>query len=67
MDIAGGIFGIPMIFIFPALIAIKKRLFKNAVGHIFMFIWLSFWIFFMGFTIYKIITGKMEKNELKTN
>jgi hypothetical protein len=29
MNIAGGAFGIPMIFLFPALIGIKKRVFKN--------------------------------------
>ena len=32
MDIAGGVFGIPMIFLFPASVAIKKKLFKNIIG-----------------------------------
>lgn len=55
MDIAGGVFGIPMIFLFPALIGIKKWVFKNQIGHIGLCIWLLFWILFTIFTIYKII------------
>lgn len=54
MDIAGGVFGIPMIFLFPALIGIKKRLFKNLVGHIFLYVWFVFWTAFTLYTIYEI-------------
>ncbi len=60
MDLAGGVFGIPMIFIFPALIGIKKRLFKNPAAHGFMYVWLVSWIAFMIFVIYKIFSGKLN-------
>lgn len=59
MNVAGGVFGIPMIFVFPALIAIKKRLFKNTVAHVFLILWLVFWIVFTIYTIYDIIHGKI--------
>lgn len=55
MDIAGGVFGIPMIFLFPALIAIKKRIFKNMVGHLILILWFIFWTLFTIYTIYEII------------
>jgi hypothetical protein len=32
MDIAGGVFGIPMIFLFPALVGIRKKVFKNLIA-----------------------------------
>jgi len=54
INIAGGVFGIPMIFLFPALIGIKNKIFKNIIGHILLIIWLVFWFLFTIYTIYSI-------------
>lgn len=56
INIAGGIFGIPMIFLFPALIGIKNKLFKNAIAHTLLILWLVFWTLFTLYTIYNIFT-----------
>lgn len=63
IDIAGGVFGIPMIFLLPAWIGIKKRLFKNIVGHSLLHTWFGFWLVFTFYTIYKIIYKKLTENK----
>jgi hypothetical protein len=60
MDIAGGVFGIPMIFLFPAYAAIKKKLFKSMVGNAFLWVWFVFWALFVIFTIIMIIMDQVK-------
>ena len=57
INIAAGLFGIPMIFLFPTLIGIKKWYFKNDMGKIFLYIWGFLWIAFAVYNLYDIITG----------
>ncbi len=63
MNIAGGVFGIPMIFLFPAFIAIKNKLFKNTISHILLIVWFIFWLLFTLFTIYSIYFAEVNKKK----
>lgn len=58
MNVAGGVFGIPMIFVFPALIGIYKRLFKNTAAHFALIAWCAFWVLFTLYTIYDVLKEK---------
>lgn len=60
INIASGLFGVPMIYLFPSLACIKMGMHKTSVGALFLKIWTGFWSIYVLVTIYYLI-GDIQK------
>lgn len=54
IDIAAGLFGVPMIYLFPSLACLKKNMHKTSAKQMFLKAWTVFWVIFVGINLVKI-------------
>lgn len=64
IDLAAGLFGIPMIYIFPTLVCIKCNYYKNTGGKIFLYLWTALWFIFVLINL-GMLAGVIKKDDKK--
>lgn len=57
IDIAAGLFGVPMIYLFPSLACLKKNMHKTSAKQMLLKAWTVFWVIFVCINLVKIGLG----------
>lgn len=64
IDIAAGLFGVPMIYLFPSLACLKKNMHKSSTKQMLLKLWTAFWVVFIAINLVKIGLSMFKKEEI---
>lgn len=54
IDIAAGLCGVPLVYLFPSFACLKKNMHKTSIKQILLKVWIGFWAIFMVINLVKI-------------